>query len=480
MTKKLLSAVEDWKLEAKLEDNERYFYHLDLVNKLEKGSRSYVIGRKGTGKTAICEHLFQNKSYNNFSQKLTFKNFPFNILYSLSNNQYNNPNQYITIWKYVIYSSIAKLLIDNEKIDYKIRNQLKKIYEKDIPTSLSSNVARLTGGNFTLKLLVAKLGFGTNSSNESNDTQWIERVDLLERILLEFLDESRYMIIFDELDEDYKDIVVSQRYSQYTSLVTSLFKAVQDVRSVFRESKFCIFPIIFLRDDIYDLLLDPDKTKWNDLKVSLDWNQDSIKNLLAFRISRAINPKGEILSFQKAWDSLFYNQDVGYGNRQNKKIHPFNYITRSTQLRPRDYVRYLQVASEETLEKYQNNDKISAKTVVNVDKAFSNYLRSELEDEIHGILPEIKQILDIFSKLRKQTLSIDEFSIEYQNGINSGLLPKRDTDFVLRILFHFSVIGNQPKQKNIKVFRYEKPSANINLKEHIILHRGLFKSLQIL
>jgi len=114
MSNELLSAVEDWKLEAKLEDNERYFYHLDLVNKLEKGSRSYVIGRKGTGKTAICEYLFQNKSHNIFSQKLTFKNFPFNTLYSLSNDQYNNPNQYITIWKYVIYSSVAKLLIDNE------------------------------------------------------------------------------------------------------------------------------------------------------------------------------------------------------------------------------------------------------------------------------------------------------------------------------------------------------------------------------
>ena len=479
MTRKLLGEIEDWKLEAKLEDNKRYFYHLGLVGKIEKGSKSYVVGRKGTGKTAICEFLYQKKGQKKFSQKLTFKNFPFNTLYNLANDQYNNPNQYITLWKYVIYSSIAKLLIINKNINGKIRSDLNKVYEKDIPTSLSSNVSRWTGGSFNLKILGNGLGFTSNTKTENNETQWIERVDILERLILEHLDDSRYMIIFDELDEDYKDIVISERYSQYTALLTSLFKAVQDVRSIFREARYQIFPVIFLRDDIYDMLQDPDKTKWNDLKINLDWNEHSIKSLLAFRISKAISPNNEILSFAEAWNSLFLRKDVGFGHRQNKRISIFNYITRSTQLRPRDYVRYLQVASEETLHN-PNWEKVSPTTVVDVDKSFSNYLRSELEDEIHGVLPEIKQILDIFSKIRKQTLSIEEFSKEYDKSIESGLIPKRDTEFVLRILFHFSVIGNQPKQKNIKVFRYEKPSANINLKEHIIVHRGLFKALQIL
>ncbi|WP_320040725.1 P-loop ATPase, Sll1717 family [uncultured Desulfobacter sp.] len=417
MTRELLSEIEDWKLEAKLEDNQRYFYHLDLVSKIERGARSYVVGRKGTGKTAICEFLYHKKEHNKFSQKLTFKNFPFNTLYSLSNNQYNTPNQYITLWKYVIYSSIAKLLITNQNINSEIRSELSKVYEKDIPTSLSSNVSRWTSGNFNLTILGNGLGFTSNKNTENNDTQWIERVDILERLILEYLDNSRYMIIFDELDEDYKDIVVSERYSQYTALLTSLFKAVQDVRSVFKEARYQIFPVIFLRDDIYDMLLDPDKTKWNDLKVNLDWNEHSIKSLLAFRISKAISPNGNILPFSVAWDSLFLKKAVGFGHKQNKRTSIFNYITKSTQLRPRDYVRYLQVAAEETLHN-PHWDKISPTTVVDVDKSFSNYLRSELEDEIHGVLPEIKRILDIFSKIRKQTLSIEEFSREFEKSID--------------------------------------------------------------
>ncbi|HWN09698.1 MAG TPA: hypothetical protein VNO50_10595 [Pyrinomonadaceae bacterium] len=51
----LLRTIADWKLEAKLEDNDRYFFHTSDVDLLENGSRCYVIGRKATGKTAISE-----------------------------------------------------------------------------------------------------------------------------------------------------------------------------------------------------------------------------------------------------------------------------------------------------------------------------------------------------------------------------------------------------------------------------------------
>jgi hypothetical protein len=200
--------------------------------------------------------------------------------------------------------------------------------------------------------------------------------------------------------------------------------------------------------------------------------------LLAFRISRAIDEQGSLLPFQKAWDSIFLNKPVESGHRQQKKVNSFDYITRSTQLRPRDYVRYIQACAEATLAERHN--KIGPKTVVRVDKAFSNYLRSEIEDEIHGILPEIRQLLDLFSKIRKQTLPIPVFEQAYREAVSKHEIPERNIDFILKILFHFSVIGNQPKQKNVHIFRYERPEARFNFNESIVVHRGLFKALQIL
>ena len=52
-----LGEIRNWKLEAKFEDTERYFYEFAAVEKLLSGERSFVIGRKGTGKTAISEFI---------------------------------------------------------------------------------------------------------------------------------------------------------------------------------------------------------------------------------------------------------------------------------------------------------------------------------------------------------------------------------------------------------------------------------------
>ena len=69
MTIELLEEIEDWKLEAKLENNHRYFYHTKIVDRLSTGKKSYVIGRKGTGKTAISEYLSETTDFETFSQK---------------------------------------------------------------------------------------------------------------------------------------------------------------------------------------------------------------------------------------------------------------------------------------------------------------------------------------------------------------------------------------------------------------------------
>ena len=57
MSLSVLQEIADWKLEGKSEDNRRYFFHVSEVESIENGSRSYVIGRKGTGKSTIFQRL---------------------------------------------------------------------------------------------------------------------------------------------------------------------------------------------------------------------------------------------------------------------------------------------------------------------------------------------------------------------------------------------------------------------------------------
>lgn len=474
----IINEIDNWKLEAKLEDNNRYFYHTEAINKIEDGSRCYIIGRKGTGKTAISEYLDKKKDPKRFSQKLTFKSFPFKDLYKHTNDSFTSPNQYITFWKYTIYSTIAKQMIVNENIDSQIREKLVNVYGEKKIRSLARTISQWTSASFNFKILGQGLTLKGGKSENPNEISWIDKVEILEDLILEHIDDSKYLIIFDELDEDYKDIIAVEQFKQYTSLLTSLFKAVQDIKSIFPKDEFDIVPVIFLRNDIYDVLRDPDKTKWSDLILEIEWNEQNIKKLLAFRISRALNKNGQILSFSKAWNFIFHAGDVGYGTRQLKKMSIFDYITRSTHIRPRDYVRFLQVCASKA--PHGKSQKISAKIVVRAETTFSSYFRSELEDEIHAVLPDISEIFNIITEIRKQTFSFDEFKRVFTDKLEKGILVSKDVEFALKILFNFSVIGNQLPQKNAQVFRYSHREAWFSSKDSIVVHRGLFKALQII
>ena len=114
---------EEWKLEAKQEDT-KYFYFVNEAKELISGKKNIVIGRKGEGKTAIAQYIYNQKNYNIYTEKMTFKNFPFNTIYKLVDSNYTKPNQYISIWKYLIYTTICKKMIANENISSDIRNQL--------------------------------------------------------------------------------------------------------------------------------------------------------------------------------------------------------------------------------------------------------------------------------------------------------------------------------------------------------------------
>lgn len=471
----LLQEISGWQIEAKSEDNERYFFHLNEANEILQGRKNYVIGRKGTGKTAISEHIAKIGSGTNgvYTEKLSFKFFPFNELYGLNDEKYTLPNQYITIWKYLIYSFVCRMMLRNSNINENVREELGLSYNLDPITNLTVVVEEWTSKDFEV------IDSTKSFKGDNNTIPWIEKVRILERIIIKHLDDSKYYVIFDELDEDYRDVKDKGQATKYNYLLTSLFKAVQDVRNVIRPYEKKLIPIIFLRDDIYTIIKDPDKNKWSDLRIDIDWDENKIKKLLAFRISRALDKDmAQTFSFNDAWFKFFENKPVFMGNRQQRSVPIFEYITKSTHLRPRDFVKFLQACAREAIE---SNRQIITPTIVRrVDKAFSNYLKNEIIDEIQAILPEIDTIFQIISQLGKQTFKADEFKNIYSSYLRNKTVQEENINDVLQKLFDFGVLGNQPRNQTVPpVFRYKNREARLNTNENLIVHRGLLKSLQL-
>jgi len=364
-------------------------------------------------------------------------------------------------------------MILNNNIDSTIKEKLTKLYGDSSIQQLNKLIQKWTSKSFGLQVFGS--GFNYEREKQESELSWIDTIEILQQVILDYCDTSSYLIIFDELDEDYRDFNTQEELYNYTCMMTSLFKAVQDIRSIFDPQGKKIFPVVFLRSDIYARLNDSDKNKWYESIIDLEWDSKKIQNMLAHRLSIASNISD--MDFNEIWLEFFSKNPVSMGHRQSRKLDIFSYIKRSTEMRPRDFVQYVKecvIHAKEVSEK-----PISPETVKNADDEFSEYLKRETIDELYPIIPEINEILGLISTIRKQQFSFENFETEYKKLIEHSKFPKRDVKTILLALFDAGVLGNEPTMRGQAIFKFSKKSPRFNFNEPMLVHRGLYKALQI-
>lgn len=467
--------IRRWKLESNEEDTGRYFYAVPGVTDLQDGATCFVVGRKGSGKTAIAEHIRGLGGPTVFSRSLSFKSFPIKELYALRDAGYSASSEYITLWKMVIYTAICDMMADNHNIDADVTSDLREYFDIDLEKALSSSISKVSEKSVGLSL--KDLGANGSLKKEfiANGTPWNKRVEILERVVETYIDDSEYYILFDELDDEYEDVLNIDKREQYFNLLKGLFKAVQDIRKrLSRNIK--VKPIVFIRDDIYDVMTNNDRNKWDDLCLKLDWSEGMLQRLLAFRISRAIDPDGPILGFMEAYKKVYLRDTVRVNSRRSERRSAFRYILSRTLMRPRDVVSYVRECARTVAE--WDISTATPEAMRQSEKRYSQRFRQEFIDEIQSVLPNIADMFDLISTVRKQVFDIKELSDVY-NTYSKYNKSTADFPTVMKILYHFSVLGNQPAQESARVFKYENPSTKLNMREKVCLHRGLHKSLEI-
>ena len=398
--------ISSWPIEAKEDRTNDYFFHFNDVNLIEKGVKNYVIGRKGTGKTAIADYLHTKTDFKKFSKLLSFKNFPFNALYEHADNRYNRPNQYITIWTYVIYHYICSMMAENEAVLSKCKFDLRKAFEFEVKGALSQSLKNITSKSYGLNLLGVGGTFSETKAGEKFD--FVKANEALKSFIIDNIDDGDYFVIFDELDEDYRDVLNPDRRDGYFELLISLFKAAQNIRAEFLGISAKIRPVIFLRDDIFDLCRDVDKNKWLDRAVVLKWDESQLRQLTKFRLSRALEISGSPTEPDDAWDKLFSVRNTKMGTSGKKAMDTFSFMISRTFLRPRDIVSYIREAAKIAASK-DGDHRINNEIIKNATEGHSSYMRREIIDETFPVMEDISEVLDVLAKIRKQIFNRKEF-----------------------------------------------------------------------
>ena len=115
----LFSNVDFGDIDANADPNlDKYFIDNGYWNNIVDSPIYYVIGKKGTGKSALYKMLEKNAITNGIPiSNCDFGDFPFNKLMQLSDD-FSRPNQYQSIWQLVILNQFVSLIMSNDNTDH--------------------------------------------------------------------------------------------------------------------------------------------------------------------------------------------------------------------------------------------------------------------------------------------------------------------------------------------------------------------------
>lgn len=425
-----------------------YFYHTTIINELLEYQKSIIIGRKGSGKTAIYKFLEKEKG-DHFSA-LLFNDYPWKLHDKYKNTIVTERESYINSWTFYFHIEIFKRIfaVKKEVLNksaLKEINRLERWVKKNWGSSKFDHKEVMTPHKkrfrFTFNPQIMGNSLGSISRDlETKDnlsgtlSEYNKKFGYILNELIQYLPEE-IILAFDELDLAYNPDDVNYKNRLIGLLLTtySFYKSYPNKIKIF----------VFLRSDIFNILEFQDKNKIKDNMVEfLDWESDSaasklsLKSFVSNRIKTNINSQSD--NFERNWNEIFENNNIG------KNQLKWNFIIERTFVRPRDIIKFLNLALDMAKERLHSHpetiDKITNEDIHNIRAKYSTYLFEELKDEISSKYPDYNQYLEILRNIHKVVFTREEFLQSY-GAIKERIGINEDSDTLLARLYEFSIIG---------------------------------------
>ncbi len=404
--------------------------------------RFLVLGRKGSGKTAIFKRLITEREPNVFSFGHTFDDYPWAYHDLQAQGGIPEERRYIHSWRYLINIGLAKLLLNVDQSQPWDESAIEALgdLEDFVVDSYGSRDPDLTQLFQPQKKLRFKGSLKLSIASIEGETVLVKELPLhiqevnrsvQQSVLTSLNPEHDYYVCFDQLDLGF-----TTDDPRYAHRLIGLILAASDLWKAARDAGKRFSVVVFLRDDIYELLHFEDKNKITENNmVKVEWNQGgddlTLKGLMERRFGQVSGSEGNV-----PWDDLF-DETKEMPGRQTKYAH----ICDRTFLRPRDMIKYCNevlVAYKGASNDGQPEPKFDNATVIAARPTYSAYLLRELDDEIAKHIPEYKEYLEVLKRVGSVHFSPARFEEEWSKRAS---LKEMSSGKALEELFEFSVIG---------------------------------------
>lgn len=454
-----------------------YFVPVPEYDKVIRGEYRYILGRKGSGKTAICEKIRMDAEEDPlcFSSSLSLRNFPLNYVRDLRNKSYRDKSQFVPVWSFLIAVELSKLVLrDNGSGPYEHVEELRCFLKENAFMNNMGFVETIQSlQKHQAKVKVAPNWISYDRSHEESQTASITihfhqiTTTLIHKLKL-IHSESKYYLFMDELDEGYR-----AGDSGLRLILLALLRAVEDISIEFRNSQLLAFPVVALRSDIFDRLEDNDLNKLDDHILRIRWRSSKVRDHYLKDIPNArITSSLHKLAGSDPWDKVV--DDKGRHLPSNVRSC-WSYIANCTFERPRDIIKFMKLC-----QKQEGHGKLTFPIIQRAERAYSDWFYNELRDEIHTYLPIWKEALSCIAHLGIGSINSADFidALKKNKKISKWLEDNnKDVEEINEYLFEFGIIGNLEDKRWL--FKYKDDDLTWNPSMKIIVHYGLRRKLNL-
>ncbi|GEK74216.1 MULTISPECIES: P-loop ATPase, Sll1717 family [Halomonas] len=435
-----------------------------LLEKFYEKKTYFVLGLKGTGKTALLRYISMKLEEDGVSRskfvlfKTEFDEEDRKDLSRAANvNCVENPvdghddlHDYGLVWRWFIYKQLAKHYSDGAEIFQ--RNgvasdfvDLVSLEKESAGTGFSRLVPKIKKGRISISQNPKfELDFEWAGSKEKQ----VEFRGLVKKADLLFKQLSpggeKLNLFFDELELSFSS---QKQYGRDTRLVRDLVFAVEAFNGVCKECCFDICAYAAVRSEVRNVIsisgAEINKPLM-DFGVDIIWHQPGqdvnhqpLLQIISNKInkSRAFNGLGE-LEPKALWKEYFPEKIQGDS--------PQRYILHNSWYRPRDIVLLLMTAQEQFPEeatfKHAAFDAIrkvySGAVWTEMTEELRAVYRSDEIEGLESLLYEAKQVMEV-RELVKESEDKSEFYPEVGKLLSRHNVPK-----ILKDLYRVGIVGN--------------------------------------
>jgi len=376
--------AENYKQRENHELLNRIFVRTRTLEQLCESSTYFLVGEKGTGKTAYAVYLANNDYKNNIASLRYIRETEYQKFVSLKKSKHLSLSDYTNIWKVIIYLLLAQQIREKENKfplfgNLGKFNALKKAIDEYYQHAFSPEIlyaiqfaeeARLAAEILAKHMgLEAKVGSEKKADIAFSETRFQTNLLYIQKHFEDALRALKltqnHILFIDGIDIRPLSIL----YEDYLECVKGLANAVWSINSDFfaniKDSKGRLRVVLLIRPDIFNSLeLQNQNSKIRDNSAVLSW----LTTYTEYRSSDLFLIADRLLSYQQkavlpvgmAWDYYFPYNAPRVRSEQTHKSAFINFL-RFSLYRPRDILTILSIQKENFIEQRRRSTEVFSK-----------------------------------------------------------------------------------------------------------------------